>query len=186
MLMPTWRIYLNEQNVKNSEYVRTYVELLHDDALAQLLDSNGVDLFFYPHNRMQPFLYLFENDCPTDRIKIASNREYDVQTLLKESALLITDFSSVFFDFAYMEKPMVFFHFDEEAYRKGHYHQGYFRYEDSFGPVVWDIPSLIECITSYLENGMVMEPKYKEKVKEYFPIRDKNNCERVFDAVMNC
>lgn len=44
--------------------------------------------------------------------------KYDVQQLLKESLLLITDYSSVFFDMMYMNKPVIFYQFDENQYRK--------------------------------------------------------------------
>ena len=38
----------------------------------------------------------------------ASWREYDVQDLLMRCSLLITDYSSVFFDAGYMEKPVIY------------------------------------------------------------------------------
>ena len=59
---------------------------------------------------MQRFLDEFTT-C-SERIIIADWKKYDVQGLLKESALLITDLSSVFMDFAYMRKPMIYYQFD--------------------------------------------------------------------------
>lgn len=50
---------------------------------------------------MHRFLKYFHVDHP--KITVASWPEYDVQTLLKESAVLVTDFSSVAMDFAYMK-----------------------------------------------------------------------------------
>lgn len=41
--------------------------------------------------------------------------------MLKESRLIIADYSSVAFDFAYMNKPLLYFQFDEEEYRTKHY-----------------------------------------------------------------
>ena len=72
---------------------------------------------------MQPFLSEFEGN---KRIKIASTEEYDVQTVLKESAYLITDYSSISFDFAYMKKPLCYFQFDYAEFREKHYPEGYF------------------------------------------------------------
>ena len=76
-----------------------------------------------------------ENRFPifSDRIIIA-DMKYDVQQLLKESLLLITDYSSVFFDMMYMNKPVNFYQFDEKQYRKSHYKEGYLNYQN-VGPV---------------------------------------------------
>ena len=57
------------------------------------------------------------------------NSEIDIQNLLKDSALMITDYSSVFMDFAYMEKPEIYFQFDEDQFRSTHYAKGYFDYK---------------------------------------------------------
>ncbi|WP_257940879.1 DegT/DnrJ/EryC1/StrS family aminotransferase [Bacteroides muris (ex Fokt et al. 2023)] len=65
---------------------------------------------------------------------IASWEKYDIQELLKSSAIMITDYSSVFFDMIYMKKPIIFYQFDEEKYRKYQYGEGYFDYHhNAFG-----------------------------------------------------
>ena len=47
---------------------------------------------------------LQEFQTSSDNIILADWKNYDIQELLKESAFLITDYSSVFMDFAYMRK----------------------------------------------------------------------------------
>ena len=64
--------------------------------------------------------------------------------MLKESSMLITDYSSVFFDVAYMHKPIIYYQFDRDAFRQGHYQEGYFSYDDGFGPVAFDTESLLK------------------------------------------
>ena len=44
--------------------------------------------------------------------------------------MLITDYSSVYFDIAYMRKPIIFYQFDEEEFRRKHYQRGYLREEN--------------------------------------------------------
>ena len=46
---------------------------------------------------------------------------FDYQKILIKSSLLITDYSSVFFDFSYMKKPIIYTQFDYELHRKVHY-----------------------------------------------------------------
>lgn len=54
--------------------------------------------------------------CLSKEIEIAKFKDYDVQQLLIELRILITDFSSVFFDFAYMKKPVIYYQFDRDKY----------------------------------------------------------------------
>ena len=66
------------------------------------------------------------------------------KTLLKAS-LLVTDYSSIFFDFAYLRKPVIYAHFDYEEYRMNYYPKGYFNYEkDRFGFIAHDLKRLIK------------------------------------------
>ena len=44
--------------------------------------------------------------------------DYDVSALLSGVDLLITDYSSVFFDFALLDRPVVFYPYDLAEYRR--------------------------------------------------------------------
>ena len=75
------------------------------------------------------------------------------QEFLLESSLLITDYSSIFFDFGYLRKPVIYSHFDYEKYRKSHYREGYFDYKyDGFGPVCFNINCTINEIIYEIKN----------------------------------
>lgn len=184
LLMPTWRYYLGGADKKmfsQSEYFRVYDRLLKSERLASVLEKYDYELLFYPHIEMQRFI-----DCFTgrERVKIISFKDSTVQNLLINSDVLITDFSSVFFDYAYMGKPMLFYQFDEESFRKQHYGEGYFSYKnDGFGDVVYDENSLIDALDAVLARGAVLEDKYRGRINAFFTLRDRNNCERNFDAI---
>ena len=63
-------------------------------------------------------------------------KNYDVQDLLKRSKILITDYSSVFYDFAYMKKEVIYYQFDYNDFFKKHYEIGNFNFEkNGFGPI---------------------------------------------------
>lgn len=193
LLMPTWRSWLYPvlgriteeavQEVKNSNYVQTYCRLLADKRLNDFLEKNDLHLLFFPHSQMQPFLSAFTGE--NSRVRIASMDEYDVQTALKESAYLVTDYSSIFFDFAYMKKPMSYFQFDYEEFRSRHYAEGYFSYErDGFGPVVKTVDELVDELIRSFEGGFVMADVYKGRVDNTFIFRDSNNNERVLKEAL--
>lgn len=183
LLMPTWRIWLNQDNFLQSDFWKNYATLLKNRALQRLLQENGMTLIFYPHYEMQPYLKEFEGlDLPAC-IKLADKKKYDVQQLLKESALLITDYSSVFFDFAYMHKPVVFFQFDYDEFHQKHYQKGYFDFKHCFADWTSDIPSLLKVMTNHIENGCELPKEKRAIIDPYFPLYDTHNCERIYQVV---
>lgn len=185
LLMPTWRSYAVRNGrsgfIKSLVY-KKYQSLINNKQLIAALRKYGYQLVFYPHYEMQRFIADFRTMAP-DVIQITGIKDADVQTLLMESAFLITDYSSVYFDFAYMGKSLFYYQFDAEEYRKGHYAEGYFNYEkDGFGKVVRTESELIFNLSDYLlDNGVFKS--YKTRTDSFFPLRDENNCSRIYDAV---
>ena len=78
---------------------------------------------------MQMFVKKFSVD--SERIIIADKSHYDVQYLLKKCSTLITDYSSIFMDVVYIQKPVLFYQFDEQKFRQGQYNSGYFDYHNN-------------------------------------------------------
>lgn len=185
LLMPTWRVWLanvTERQFKESTYFKTYQSLLYSSVLQELLIRTETQLVFYPHSDMQKFISLFKTICPN--IKIANAGSYDVQTLLNESAVLITDYSSVAFDVAYMERPVVYYQFDYEEYRKAQHPEGYYSYEkDGFGVICKSEVDLINEILHCVQNEFKLMEKYQKRREHFFLLRDKKNCERIYVAI---
>ena len=116
---------------------------------------------------------------------MAKFEDYDVQTLLKESKLLITDYSSVYFDFAYMRKPIVYYQFDSDDFYTMHSQKGYLELKESgFGDVCEKEEEVVESILKVFDNEFEMEPTYKKRAEEFFPLHDTNNCQRIFDCII--
>lgn len=182
LIMPTWRSWIQNDLFTDSNFYICYLSLLSNRNFLKLLDFFGYSVIFYPHYEFQPYIHYFQH-LDSDRIKIANKERFDVQTLLKESEILITDYSSVFFDFAYMNKSILFFQFDEEEYRQKHYAQGYFDYRKSFGPVCNNDYELIEELSGLLECNSI-DHKYLEQIRDFFPLHDNNNCKRVYEEII--
>lgn len=192
LVMPTWRQWIAKgvetekiegSNVfEETNYFKTWKSFLNSEELNSLLEKYDKELVFYPHRNMQQYIDKFSTNCK--RIKIANSAEYDVQTLLKESALLITDYSSVFFDFAYMKKPIIFYQFDEDAFRKHQYSEGYFDYKNN-GLSDWceNEEQLINLLRNCLDNNL--QKQNIDAVDEYFAHRDNKNCERNYLIIKN-
>lgn len=183
LIMPTWRSWLKDEDFKLSDYYKYYNELLNNDVFLEYTKNQKYQIIFYPHHEIQPYVHLFKTKCNYNHLIIADKYHYDVQELLKESALLITDYSSVFFDFAYMKKPVIFYQFDFKKYRNNHYSKGYFDYEDSFGPVTHDVIELLSEIKNAINEQCKMPLVYLKKVEEFFPLYDNNNCKRIYEYI---
>ncbi|MCD7928117.1 MAG: CDP-glycerol glycerophosphotransferase family protein [Oscillospiraceae bacterium] len=185
LVMPTWRKFLERFSageMEQTEYVQRWNSFLNAPRLLQALREHGVQLVFYPHYEIQKFLHLFHSPGP--EIVLADFDHYDVQQLLKESALLVTDYSSVFFDFAYMKKPCLYYFFDREAFCAGHYAQGYFDYDTmGFGEVARDESALLDGVRACMERGFQMEEPFLKRIEGFFPLHDGNNCKRIYHWV---
>ena len=95
-----------------TQFYKKYQELLLDKELAELLEKYDYRMIFYPHYEVQPLIGCFHTDC--GRIQILDRNSISLDDLLKKSALMITDYSSVAFDFAYMRKPVIYYQFDND------------------------------------------------------------------------
>ena len=197
LIMPTFRKYLvaknNEKDAnerecadfKQSHFYKEYVKLLSNKRLLEYLRKSDIKVVFYLHYSLQSFTKVFK-EFENEIVIIADRRYYDVQDLLIKSAILVTDYSSVFFDFAYMGKPEVFFQFDENEYRAGHYKKGYFDYRiDGFGPVYKNVEDVVDYLIKILEENCTTDPIYLDRINQFFSIRDNHNCERTYNAIIN-
>lgn len=191
LVMPTWREYLVrphgtvsasdlEEQFPESEYFKKWSELLCSDLLQKALAENNYTLLFYPHRNMQIYLDKFRSLQTGENVLIADPEKLSVQQALKESACLITDYSSVFFDFSYVKKPVIFYQFDEDEFRKKQYAEGYFDYhKNSLGS--W-CGELQDCLNLLVEQ-LVENCPDNDRVSEFFEIYDDKNCERTFQAI---
>ena len=194
LIMPTWRMYIRNEIAGDKEslakefmktdYYRFWNGLLESTEFIDFIEKENIDVVFYPHREMKDFLHCFK--LKSDNIKLLSHNESDVQTVLKDSAMLITDYSSVSMDFAYMKKPLIYYQFDYEQFRSGHHPEGYFSFnDDGFGPVCDSWNEVVENLTKVYdkEQGFINEEKYLSRHKKYFDLYDNHNCKRNYEAI---
>lgn len=179
LIMPTWRSYIkSKEQFLESTYFYEWQKLLLDKKLNEFLKVNKIRLLFYVHYEMQKYADLFKTI--SENVIIAKFNDYDVQKLLRDSALLITDFSSVFFDFGYMRKPVIYYHFD-----KYHYNKGYFDYTTmGFGDITRNNEEVVEKICESAGNEFEMNAMFKSRAEKFFPLFDQNNCKRIYQVLL--
>ncbi len=175
--------YDNIYEFQNTEYFKEWSSFLENPRLNQYIEKYDLDVVFFLHPGMQRYMEHFTK-LNTKAI-IKCNLDMDLQSMMKRAAVMITDYSSVFFDFAYMQKPLLYFQFDYEKFRQGQYQEGYFSYsEDGFGQVCYTSDSLCDKFCEIVDNNMQMDEMYKKRVEDFFLYRDSSNCKRVYEAII--
>jgi CDP-glycerol glycerophosphotransferase len=87
---------------------------------------------------------------------------YDIASLYLVSDMLITDYSSVMFDYSILKRPMLFFCYDLEEY-KNNLRGFYFDFlAEAPGPVALTTEELIQAILYYDASA------YKEKQEAFY------------------
>ena len=193
-VMPTWRKSLSSgtdargvwqlgKEFEESEYFHFYDDLLNSERLLTAAEKYGYTICFMPHPNTIDGLHLFRQD---PRVKFMDS-SYSYKDIFAQTDLMITDYSSVAFDFAYLRKPIVYSQFDRESFFSGahSYTEGYFDYErDGFGEVEHTLDGTIDRIIEYMADNCQMKEKYRKRMDETFAFNDRNCSKRVYEKII--
>ncbi|EAH4948074.1 glycosyltransferase [Campylobacter coli] len=192
IIMPTWRANIVgvalgsskrglQSDFTQSEYFQKWNLLLNSNILQKLCEKYDYTIVFNPHPNIIPYLKDF--NIPS-YVKIANHNE-SLQELFCNSSLMITDYSSVAFEMAYLNKPVIYYQFDHEEFFNSHtYQKGYFDYKkDGFGPVVEDEESLLKELENLLQNDCNPFGIYKDNIDSTFAFKDGKCCERIYKVI---
>ena len=181
LVYPTWRNYINNQN-DFDYFMGNYYNLLDNELLVNILEKNNIKLKLVLHKNMKK--YDINYKTLSDNITINHNEDVNIQDLINRTDLLITDFSSLYFDIAYRKRPIIYYQFDYDKYRKNQLEEGYFSYEkDGFGDVFENSDLIVTKIKYYIDNNFKIEDKYSKRMDSFFERKDKNNCKRILEEI---
>ena len=163
-----------------SEYHQRWTELLHDPRLHRLAAEHDLELVFCLHPNMQQYRDLFA-DVP---IRVISQGEIDVQDLMKESAAMLTDFSSVGFDFSFLHRPVVYYQFDQARYLNP---TGSHLDLDAElpGPILFTAEDVLDELERLAGNDFAMDPTFVRRADRFLTHRDRHSSERIYRAARN-
>ena len=178
LIAPAWGSDIEsdkEEKIRKSVLFNKLNSLINNERLIKLAEDSDYTIIFKPHSKMVEFINLFDkNDC----VKIDAATTYS--DLFNDSSLLITDYSNMSFDFAYMKKPVVYYHYSDDYPLA----ESYFDCETmGFGEVAFDENDLIDLIEEYINNNCSMKDEYKNRADNFYKFKDSNNCERVYEAI---
>ena len=194
IIAPTWRNNIAGQIdpksggrvynplMKESDFFHFYNDLINDERLLNCMKKHGYKGIVRLHHYMMPNIRDFDaNDCFSFYDGTTTyHRQFD------GCALLVTDYSSIATDYAYISCPVIYSQFDIDTFYQNHtYEAGYFDYErDGFGPVCYDYDSTVSKIIEYIESGCVMEEQYESRRKAFFAHFDGENCKRIYEEIL--
>lgn len=180
LIIPTWREWIvNDEKFLNSEYFDRYRELVNHPSLHELSKKHNFEIVFCLHPNMQMFTPFFK-DAP---VRIVNQGEIDVQYLMKESAMMITDYSSVAFDFSFLHKPVVYYQFDRDRFigkKPSHLELDL----DLPGEIVYQVEDIISLVESYAQNDFEMKPEFKKRASKFVKYHDQNASKRIYEAAL--
>lgn len=194
-IMPTWRAGLTksadysvtgkdnyDDSFTDSNYFKFYNDLINDERLIKCASENGYRIKFMPHPRVITYIDKFKHNELIEFCDITTK----YRDIFSQSSLVLTDYSSVAFDFAYLRKPVLYAQFDKEEFFEGQvYDQGYFDYErDGFGEVEYDLESTVNRLIAYMEAGCQLKDKYRKRIDKFFAFNDTKNCERIYKEII--
>lgn len=108
---------------------------------------------------------------------------FDTNELLSVIDLLVTDYSSIFFDYLVTDKPMIFYSPDYEDYKND---RGFYIKPDALpGPSVFNTDDLIKAVNHAKAHTSKYARQYQEFKDLYVPYEDGKVTERLIDAMFS-
>ncbi len=133
--LPRNDIYFNQKDVKQVATEKTtilYLPTFRDFApteffpfadfdnyeLHHFLSKNNIEIIIKPHKRDSTNQRLLNivKDNPNIKIKTSAVNDIDIQQMLLDCDILLTDYSSVYFDFLLLDRPIIYIPYDLEQY----------------------------------------------------------------------
>ncbi len=170
---PTWR---DNQHKSGVGYV--YETEVDFDALKKRLSDDYIILFRAHYLVANSFDFKRYSGFVYDVSKVN-----DINHLYVISDMLVTDYSSVFFDYANLKRPEIFYMYDLEAY--GSEIRGFYIDLDELpGPIVRTEDELVKAIKNAQNYGDVYKQKYDAFNKKFNYLDDGHAAKRVTEKVI--
>lgn len=172
LVFPTWRKWLagcGAEEFRKSEFFRAWNSFLSLPIWDKL--PEGWNLLLALHPEMERYAGEFHTSG-----KVLTAVPPDIAELIRRSSVIVTDYSSVYMDFVYQNKPVVFYQFDKEHFTRDHY-SGIFIDPKQFGPVTKGPRKTAENVL------LAVNGEGRQDTQGFFFHHDDRNCERTFECI---
>ena len=183
-MMFTWR-NLKQSKDLSPEYFNNIYKILNDSNLNNILLDKNITLYLSLHHNL-----LNKRNMIHKTRNVKYIEQEDILTCLKKCDLIISDFSSVIFDFMYRKKPIIIFIPDSEDKNLHElYDEDYLNIINSFKNnsiefenKFFKVKETIKKIEYYISNNFQIDTKLKI-LYEKFNLKEKNNINRFINYI---
>lgn len=172
--MPTHR---NEGELNVSKLFVNDIEMINERLKLHNIELY-IKLHFYHMNQMNIKNY--------SNIKAVHDKdiEQDIYSVVPNYDILITDYSSIFFDYLLSDNPIIFAPFDYEKYITKD-RELYYDYDEvTPGPKCKNWEEVLEWIVKFKENPELYKEEREAVKNRFHKYQDGKNCERVFNEIV--
>ena len=163
-------------NNMNTNYLKFYFNLTNEKNLLYSMEQNDYKGILCLNQKFNHKIFDYSRNKLFQIKKICNNQE-----LFAKASLLITDYSNIFLDFGYLNKPIIYSQIDYKEYKSAHFLDGYFNYDkEGFGPVCYNLKCIISNVISIIENKNIFGKKYFRRIKRFYKYSLEKNCEETF------
>ncbi len=187
LMMMTWREWLfdlTKEEFIDSPYFKSTVGLLKHEGIQQLLADHNLHMNIALHPFMKKFERYFTGLTDNEHgIKFLDFNHETIEYSIDHNDMLLTDITSVSWDFLYLNKPIVFFMFDKQEYleKRGTYLD---LDTDLYGYKADSIDHVYEYLKKIVEEKITYNEWYP-KARDYIDYFDQDNCKRLTQRIMN-
>ena len=185
LIMPTFRDNLEqatEQTFKESDYFTFWNGLLSDKKFIEYIEQNNIVVYFFLHIILERFSKEFLTVSKNILFKNSDN----LQDLLLECGMLVTDYSSVSFDILFQNKPVIYVPFDSKNMVELRGGGEYIDYQkDLPGDICFTIEETLDAIINRVDDNWSIKTKYEQRRLKFFDYIDADNSKRVYQSIMD-
>ena len=170
--------HIGYQNFTTEQLYSVFNSFITDRKLLAALHENNCTLVLILPEELAKQEYLWNK---SEYVSVSSFENLGYKETIEKSAMLITDYSNVAFDFAYMRKPVIYYQNPSVSLQNN---ISSFSYrENGFGDVVTDLDELVEKVISKIKSNFDVSVEYLKRRNEFFAFDDRNNCQRIANAI---
>ena len=108
----------------------------------------------------------------------------DIYSVINNFDLLITDYSSIYFDYLLSDNPIIFAPFDYDHFI-GNQREFYYDYDEvTPGPKCKNWDEVLEWIVKFKDNSMLYSAERKNIKDKFHKYQDGNSCKRVYEKIL--
>ena len=175
----TPRIALDERYT-NSSYFLNFMKFLNSRKLQEALEQYDVDLDVKLHPQFD-LIYRNHIHLQSTRVHLTTG-----EVNLADYMAMVSDISSIIFDFVFFKRPVQYFIPDILEFKSGcnHFREVVIPFEDGLGPYAFTPEDAVDNLCRLMENNFEMDPVYQERIVDFHIPLDAP-CEKIYQYCLN-